>query len=54
MGKRQGGHVADKVWRRGQSGHKAGHKADNAEKEFYFMMPRPARTKSRGEGTWWA
>ena len=26
--KRQGGHMADKVWRRSQSGHNAGHKAD--------------------------
>ena len=33
--KKQGRHMADKVWRRGQSGHKAGHKMDTWRTSFW-------------------
>ena len=36
QGGTQGGHMADKFWGRGQSGHKAGHKADTGHADKFW------------------
>ena len=44
--KREGGHMADKVWRRSQSGHQAGHKADTGQ-DMADTWRRPNLTQGR-------